>query len=150
MGEGATFFILSDTPENAASSIDGIGFSYKPSDSKEVLTKLNSFLNSYNVLLDNIDLVLFGLSGDQDQDKHLLELLPLVSNSSATAHFKHLCGEYHTAGAFGTWVADKIIRKQQIPDSIKLNHVTKSGIKSVLIVNAYLGINYSFTLMSKC
>jgi 3-oxoacyl-(acyl-carrier-protein) synthase len=150
MGEGATFFILSDTKENAGSAIDGIGFSYKPSDSKELLAKLNRFLDSQNALLDNIDLVLFGLSGDKELDKYLLEIMPLVSNSSATGHFKHLCGEYHTAGAFGTWVADKILSKQQIPDVIKLNHFSKSGINSVLIVNAYLGINYSFTLMSKC
>jgi 3-oxoacyl-(acyl-carrier-protein) synthase len=150
MGEGATFFVLSDEKGHAASSIDGIGFSYKPSGAKELLNKLNAFLNHHEKQLDNIDLVLFGLSGDKDQDKNLLELLPLISNSCATGHFKHLCGDYHTAGAFGTWVADKIIKRQQIPDILKLNHTTRSSVNSILVLNEYLGINYSFTLMSRC
>lgn len=150
MGEGAAFFVLSDEKKTASASIDGITFSYKPENSKELLSKLNSFLSSQNKILDTIDLVLFGFSGDKDQDKLLLELLPLVSNNSATGHFKHLCGDYHTAGAFGTWMANKIIEKQRIPDAVKINSYPKSGINSVLIINEYLGINYSFTLLSKC
>jgi 3-oxoacyl-[acyl-carrier-protein] synthase II len=150
MGEGAAFFVLSDEKKNAAASIDGISMSYKPGDSKELLNKLNSFLSSHHKTLDTIDLVLFGFSGDKDQDKLILELLPLVSNNSATAHFKHLCGDHHTAGAFGTWVANKIIEKQKIPDAVKINSYSKNSINSVLIINEYLGINYSFTLLSKC
>lgn len=150
LGEGAAFFVLSDEKKNATTSIDGITFSYKPESSKELLNKLNSFLSSQNKALDNIDLVLFGFCGDKDQDRLLLELLPLVSNNSATGHFKHLCGDYHTAGAFGTWMANKIIEKQRIPDVVKINSYSKSVINSVLIINEYLGINYSFTLLTKC
>jgi 3-oxoacyl-[acyl-carrier-protein] synthase II len=150
MGEGATFFVVSAEKKNAASAIDGVSLIYKPNDSKELLAKLNAFLTLHNKTLDTVDLVLFGFSGDKDQDRLLLELLPLASNNSATGHFKHLCGDYHTAGAFGTWVANKIIEKQNIPDAVKINSYSKNTINSVLIVNEYLGINYSFTLLSKC
>jgi 3-oxoacyl-(acyl-carrier-protein) synthase len=150
MGEGAAFFVLSDSKGNAASSIDAIGFSYKPADEKTLQTQLNNFLSMNQKSLDKIDLILFGLSGDSEMDKLLHPILSSVPASCAAAHFKHLCGEYHTAGAFGTWIADKILRKQQIPDVVRINSVTKSEINSVLIVNEYLGINYSFTLMSKC
>jgi 3-oxoacyl-(acyl-carrier-protein) synthase len=150
MGEGATFFVVSNEKKNASAAIDGISFSYKPEDSKELLNKLNAFLSAHNKALDNIDLVLFGFSGDKDQDKFLLELLPLVSNNSATAHFKHVCGDYHTAGAFGTWVANKIIERQSIPDVLRINTYPKTSINSVLLINEYLGINFSFTLLSKC
>jgi 3-oxoacyl-[acyl-carrier-protein] synthase II len=79
-----------------------------------------------------------------------LEILPLVSDHSATGHFKHLCGDYHTAGAFAVWLGNKIIEKQKIPDAIKINAFSKSSINSVLIINGYLGINFSFTLLTKC
>lgn len=150
MGEGATFLALSSEKQNAYSAIEGINLIYKPENSNELLHKLNAFLNIYNKALDNIDLVLFGFSGDKNDDKLLLELLPLISNNSATAHYKHLCGDYHTSGAFATWLGNKIIEKQSIPNTIRINHHTKSSVNSVLIINAYLGINYSFTLLSKC
>lgn len=150
MGEGATFFVVSGEKKNAVATIDGIGFSYKPESPKELLSKLNSFLDQHNKALDNIDLVLFGFSGDKDFDKYLLELLPLASNNSATGHFKHLCGDYHTAGAFAVWLGNKIIEKQKIPDAVKINTFSKTSINSVLIINEYLGINYSFTLLTKC
>lgn len=150
MGEGAAFFVLSGEKKNAVTAIEGIGFSYKPESSKELLEKLNSFLAQQNKALDNIDLVLFGFSGDKDFDKYLLELLPLASNNSATGHFKHLCGDYHTAGAFAVWLGNKIIEKQKIPGAVKINAFSKTSINSVLIINEYLGINYSFTLLTKC
>ena len=150
IGEGATFFVLSDTKKNAHSCIEGIAFSYKPKNVNEILSSINNFLTAHQTSLENIDVILTGFSGDKEFDKYLLELLPQLPKNSATAHFKHLCGEYHTAGAFGTWVADKIIEKQKIPDAIKINNVSKNPINTVLIINDYMGINYSFTLLSKC
>lgn len=150
IGEGATFFVLSDTKKNAHSCIEGISFLYKPKSSNEVLNSVNSFLKNHQTSLENIDCVLMGFSGDESMDKYLSELLPQIPKTCATAHFKQLCGEYHTAGAFGTWVADKIIEKQNIPDMIKINSVSKNPINKVLIINDYMGINYSFTLLSKC
>lgn len=150
MGEGATFFALSSDKQNASAVIEGIDMVYKPSSSEILLKKINQFLQNSGAELDNIDLVLFGFSGDKNYDKLLLELQPLISNNSATGHFKHLCGEYHTAGAFGTWLASKIIEKQNIPESVKINRYSKTSIRKVLLINSYLGINFSFTLLSAC
>ena len=149
MGEGSTFFVLSDTKKNAYSYIEGISFSYKPNSTEEILSAINNLLANHQTSLEKMDVVLMGFSGDQKFDKLLLELLPQIKNP-ATAHFKHLCGEYHTAGAFGTWVANKIIEKQIIPEAVKINKVSKSSINTVLIINGYMGINYSFTLLTKC
>lgn len=150
MGEGSAFLALSSQKKNASAAIEGISLVYKPETSQDILSKLNLFLHLHNVTLDTIDLVLFGFSGDYTFDKLMLEVLPLVSENSATAHFKHLCGDYHTAGAFAAWLGNKIIEKQHIPDTIRINHLKKSSVNSVLIINAYLGINFSFTLLAKC
>ena len=149
LGEGTTFFVLSNEKKNAVAAIDGVAFLYKPQSEKEVADKAKSFLKTHNTSLENIDLVMFGLSGDKDHDKYLSEMLPLVKNS-ATAQFKNLCGEYYTANAFAIWTANKIIENQKIPDAIKTNSVSKSNINSILIINGYQGINYSFTLVTKC
>lgn len=149
-GEGSAFFVLSDEKKNAVAAIEGVGFSYKPKSLKEFMNKLDTFLSIHNKTLENIDCVLFGFSGDKDFDKYLLEVLPILSDKSATAHFKQLCGDYHTAGAFATWMANKIIEKQKIPDAVKINGLPKAKINSVLIINGYLGINFSFTLITKC
>ena len=150
MGEGAAFFVVSGEKKSAKAAIEGISFSYKPKTLKELMSKLDAFLGNHNKALENIDCVLFGFSGDKEFDKHMLDVLPILSNSTATGHFKHLCGEYHSAGAFGTWLANKIIEKQKIPDAVKINTYPKTSINSVLIINGYLGNNYSFTLITKC
>jgi 3-oxoacyl-[acyl-carrier-protein] synthase II len=150
MGEGSAFFVLSDEKKNAKASIDDIAFSYKPEDANDLQDKLNAFLERNKKELGTVDLVLMGLCGDKDLDKHLLELLPLISNNTAVAHFKHLSGEHHTAGTFGTWTANKIIEKQIVPEVLKVNSTTRQSINSVLILNGFLGINYSFTLLTKC
>lgn len=150
MGEGAAFFAVSSEKQNAVSYIKGVSFVYKPKSSNELLEKLNQFLSIHKIALDNIDLVLFGFSGDKGFDNYLLEIHPLIGNNSATAQFKHACGDYHTSGAFATWLANKIIQKQSIPDTLKTNNYTKNSIQSVLIINSYLGVDYSFTLISKC
>ncbi len=150
IGEGAAFFAISSEKQNATSSIDGVAMVYKPESSDELLQKLNQFLQHHNQILDTIDVVMFGFSGDCDYDKFLLELHPLIANTCATAQFKNSCGDYHTAGAFATWVANKILQKQEIPHTLRINHHSKSVIQSVLIINAYIGVNYSFTLISKC
>lgn len=150
MGEGAAFFAVSSQKQNAVAAIEGVSLVYKPINSNQLLQKLNQFLSQHNRILDNVDLVLFGFSGDCDYDKFLLELHPLIGNTSATAQFKNACGDYHTAGAFATWVANKIIQKQNIPHVLRTNHHTKTAIKSVLILNSYIGVNYSFTLITQC
>jgi 3-oxoacyl-[acyl-carrier-protein] synthase II len=150
IGEGSAFFVVSDEKKNAMSSIDGIGFVYKPANLKELREKLDQFLMQHHASPDTIDLVLFGFSGDKDFDKYMRELLPVFDQGSATAQFKQLCGEYQTAGAFGTWVANKVIEKQIIPGAIKINANSKPSVNKVLIINGYLNINYSFTLLSRC
>ncbi|HWY09947.1 MAG TPA: beta-ketoacyl synthase N-terminal-like domain-containing protein [Bacteroidia bacterium] len=150
LGEGTTFFVLSNEKKNAVAAIDGVAFLYKPQSAKEVADKANSFLKTHNISLENIDLVLFGFSGDKEFDKYLLEMLPSTSKNSATAQFKHLSGEYYTANAFAIWTANKIIENQKIPDVIRINSVSKSNINLILIVNGFQGINYSFTLITKC
>ena len=91
-----------------------------------------------------------GFSGDVNFDSKLQELLPSIEKDSIAACYKNVCGEYHTASAFAMWTATKLIEKQKLPKVLAISDKTPSKIKHVLIINQYLGINYSFTLLSQC
>jgi len=48
------------------------------------------------------------------------------------------------------WAATKLIEKQKLPKILAISDKVPGSIKHVLIINQYLGINYSFTLLSQC
>lgn len=151
MSEGAAFFILSkERTEKSKAGVDGIQTLYKPKTSADVLNKLNAFLQSHNLALADIDVTLMGFSGDVNFDKLLQDLLPAIEKDSIAATYKNISGEYHTASAFAMWTATKLIEKQQLPKVLSVSGKVPSNIKHVLILNQYLGINYSFTLLSQC
>ncbi len=151
MSEGAAFFVLNKhKTEKSLASVDGIQTVYKPKTSADILTKLNSFLQLHQLTLSDINVTLMGFSGDVNFDEKLKELLPVIEKDSVAAAYKHVCGEYHTASAFAMWAAVKLIEKQQLPKALAISDKAPSKVKYVLIINQYLGINYSFTLLSQC
>jgi 3-oxoacyl-[acyl-carrier-protein] synthase II len=151
MSEGAAFFVLNkNKSEKSLASVDGVKTVYKPKTTTELLEKLSVFLQAHNLKLADIDVTLMGFSSDVGFDKLLVDLLPTIEKESTAASFKHLSGEYHTASAFAMWVATKLIEKQQLPKTLAVSDKRPEKIKHVLIINQYLGINYSFTLLSQC
>lgn len=151
MSEGAAFFVLSkDKTEKSTAAVEGIQTLYKPKSGEEILKKLHAFLERYELTLAQIDVCLMGFSSDVVFDQYLQEILPAVETATVAAHFKHLCGEYHTASAFALWTANQLIEKQELPDVLTISEKKPSNIEHVLIINQYLGTNYSFTLLSKC
>ncbi len=150
MGEGSTFFALSKNPNNKSlACIEGVQTLYKPKTSNDILSKLNTFLSLHNLTLNDIDVTLMGFSSDSEFDNKLQEIKPIIEKESSIAYFKHLSGEFHTASSFALWLATKLIEKQALPKSITITGNSNGSIKHVLILNQYLGINYSFTLVSK-
>lgn len=148
--EGATFFTLENkkTASTYAEIIDvdmvntlTVG---------EVQNKMNSFLKSNNLDINDIDAVVLGYNGDVEYDDYYKILADDVLKNMPQIYYKHLSGEYNTASAFGLWVASKIIKTQGIPDILKVNTVEKPEYKRILLYNQYKGLDHSFTLIAKC
>lgn len=151
MSEGTAFFVLNKTKTNKSlASVDGIQTLYKPKTTDDIHNKLTGFLKLHSLSMTDIDVTLMGFSGDVNFDQKLQELLPVIEKDSIAASYKNVCGEYHTASAFAMWVAAKIIEKQKLPKALAISANEPKRIKHVLIINQYLGINYSFTLLSQC
>ena len=151
LSEGAAFFVLNKyKTEKSLASLDGVQTLFKPKTTNDVLLKIKVFLDAHGLSLSDIDVTLMGFSGDVIFDEKLKEMLPLIEMETIAATYKNMCGEYHTASSFAVWTATKLIEKQQLPSALAISGKKPEKIKHVLILNQYLGVNYSFTLLSQC
>lgn len=148
--EGATFFILQDhiTPSTYAEILDVDIINTL--EIEELETKIHDFLKTNNLEIANIDAVILGFNGDVKFDEYFKNLTNKIFLNTPQVYYKHLCGEYNTASAFGLWVGSKIIKLQEIPEVLKINSLEKPAYKTILLYNQYKGMDHSFTLISRC
>lgn len=111
--------------------------------------ELDAFLSSNGMGKDEVDLVLMGISGDQQNDSvyHQMMRSYFDANSSFAA-FKHLCGEYYTASAFALWLGTVILREQQVPALVRTGGCERNDINNILIYNHYRNTEHAFMLLS--
>ncbi len=147
-GEGSAFFLLSNNPiQTSFAKICSVEtFSYLM-DTESIKESVESFLQNNNIEINDIDLVLLGINGDNRFDHLYYELTKTIFENNACAYFKHLCGEYHTALSFALWMAASILKEQSIPDFIRINNVQESKLKNILIYNNYRNLSHSFILL---
>ncbi len=147
--EGATFMTLENAKKES---------SYAVLEALEIKNELNvdevegfisNFLERQQLNLDDIDVVVLGNNGDIKFDTYYT-----ISNSlfvsKPQVYYKHLCGEYNTASAFGIWVAASIMKNQAIPKIVKMNSVEKANFSRILLYNQFQGKDHSLVLLSKC
>ena len=148
-GEGAAFFSLGKVQgENCWGILKGVKMIFKPVTLESLTTELRNFLSKIDLSINDIDILVNGVSGDPQNDRLLSELATKHFQRIPEIRFKHLCGEYCTASSFGLWLGASIIKKQQIPSAVQFNKVSSSfPIKKVLLVNQYMGRNYSFMFL---
>jgi hypothetical protein len=149
-GEGATFFVLeNEIKKNTIAEILDVEILNKL-EIAEVENKIISFLALNNLKLADIDAVVLGYNGDVDSDLYYKNLSDSTFVNTPQVYYKHLCGEYDTASAFGLWVGAKIMQTQTIPAVVKINALENSVYKTILLYNQRNGIDHSFTLITKC
>ncbi len=147
-GEGAAFFLLSDKKgEKAYGKISGMDMFYKPK-KDEIIPRIESFLARNGRSVADIDLFIPGMNRDPAFDKVYDQAKNELFGKIPQAHYKHLSGEYHTANAFGLWLAAKIMEKQQIPDTVSLNGKKNHSYRNILIYNHYRNINHTLILLN--
>lgn len=148
-GEGAAFFTVSNKKkENAIARIDGLQMIYKPQSKEELSSSLKRFLASCQITIQDLDIVLLGFDGGNDETSVFRQVVNEELQEVPHAMFKHLCGEYKTAGAFDTWLAGELLRKQMVPDFVKMSSFETDRISKVLLFNNYNNANYTLSLLS--
>ena len=147
-GEGAHFFILSNKKENSFASLKAVDC-FQTIKAENIIKKATAFLQENNLSENDIDVLVLGNNGDEF-DTYYHQLQNSLFQNSIQLHYKHLCGEFYTASAFGFWVASKIIKEQNIPVILRLNQLQKSAYKTILLYNQFRGVDHSFTLLTVC
>ncbi|MBW8685352.1 beta-ketoacyl synthase chain length factor [Chitinophaga rhizophila] len=145
-GEGAAFFLLTNTPgEQTYAQIGGLQLLYKPTPA-HLGTALSQFLAQRNMQPEDIDLILTGANADSNH-LHYYQLLDSYPQRTQLP-FKHLCGDYETAGAFALWLAATILKEQQIPKAwFPMVTHQPERLKNVLIYNHFFGEQHVFMLL---
>ena len=115
----------------------------------EVENFISSFLEKNNLKIQDIDFVVLGNNGDINFDTYYTAVGSLFSQIPQV-YYKHLCGEFNTASAFGFWVAASVLRNQAIPQIVKMNSIEKANFSKVLLYNQFQGKDHSLVLLSKC
>lgn len=148
-GEGTAFFMLSPEKTNTSYAIikDIESFNY-PACNEVVLQKILNFLGKNLIKASDIDLLLCGFNGDIKLDIIYNEVVGNLFAQTGVGYFKHLCGEYHAASAFGLWLAANILKRQFVPNVVKLHKVKFNNLKNILIYNHYRNTNHSLILLS--
>ena len=169
-GEGASFLFLENQKnEHSYAKLTGVTTFLKPSGSAEIIERLYHFLGSNELSPEDISLVILGLNGDPRTDKVYHHFASTIFPGTSIAYFKHLCGEYHTASSFATWLAAMVLKTQIIPGIIKVpGHILQKqnsmiaaeaasnkfmgqsqALDHVLIYNHFQENNHAFILLSQ-
>ena len=146
--EGATFFTLSDkkTEKTFAEVLDVMVFNAFNEDEQ---VTIEGFLKRSNLTIDEIDVVVFGVNADVQQQAFYDQLRSLFQNN-AQAYYQHISGSYDTASAFGLKVAAEMVSRQMYPVNIQYNEIQPEEIGKVLLINQLNNTDFSFVLVSKC
>ncbi|MFZ4523404.1 MAG: beta-ketoacyl synthase N-terminal-like domain-containing protein [Bacteroidales bacterium] len=150
-GEGAAFLFLENQKNDRSyARLTGVSIFMKPVYDIDVNKKLHAFLSSHGLTPGDISLVIMGFNGDPRTDRIYHHLAETEFPNTPTAGFKHLCGEYHTASAFATWLGAMVMKTRQVPGIIRVNTVLPpSQPEHILIYNHYRENNQAFILLSR-
>jgi hypothetical protein len=142
-GEGAAFFVLG--PEAAANSyaeLAGLKMLYKPTPEK-LASSLQTFLQSQG----EIDMVLTGRNADTNYERYY-QVVDKQLSGTPQLPFKHLCGEYDTAGAFALWLGAQLLKTQQLPAQwFPMLQQPPAKLRNILIYNNFFGEQHVFMLL---
>ena len=137
-GEGAAFFLLSkEQNEKTIAKITALKCYSGQTDLAILTSKINECFVEAGKNIDEINYFLTGKTGNIKTDKIYQSLGEGPMKNSTKLSFKQYCGEYHTASAFGLWLAAGLVKKASSPTS-------------VLIYNHFGGTEHSLMIVEKC
>lgn len=148
-GEGSAFFVLSSEKSGGTyAQLAAVTFINKLEES-EVSDFIGEFLSRNNISPSDVDVVLFGFSGDSRTEVYYNTAQEIFKDADQL-YFKHLSGEFNTASGFAFFMANQILKRQEIPEAMRINKdIQKDFINSILIYNHLNGEDHSLTLLKK-
>lgn len=134
-GEGSAFFVLDAEPTPSSVELLGVDACFSTV-GYQVEERAKALLDSAGRSTSDVDLVLLGLNGDNEEDKAYDPARWLFPDATI-ACFKPLCGEYYTANAFGLWMAWSALRTGSIPSDVLLRGRATGDFRTALVVDHF-------------
>jgi len=140
-GEGSTFFVLgAEANEHSIAALSACKLLYKP-DPMQLTATLRE-------LGADADLIISGTNGDSNH-AHYYHLLNNTLTQPSIP-FKHLCGEYETAGAFALWLAASLLKAGTIPSALfPMVQQLPSNFKKIVIYNHFYGEQHTVMVVER-
>ena len=148
-GGSAVSLLLSTTPtsDTLCRLIDASLFCVRNDNELSAFT--HAFLQQHHLSEDDIDAVMCGFSGDDDNDSVYRNLLQTHFPNTTALWYKHLFGESFCASGYGIYAAACCMKRKNIPQHLIYNQEKKhsSNINNILIVNHFHKRDFSLSLI---
>ncbi|MDR1405689.1 MAG: beta-ketoacyl synthase chain length factor [Prevotellaceae bacterium] len=144
-GEGAGFFLLCDRPPAAETGvkITAVGTFYRPA-----ADFIARFLAAQRLEAHHLDAAVLGINGDPNDDAIYHRLADdFFTPGTQIISYKHLCGEYHTSGAFALALAARALIAGAFPAPAVWRPGKTGKPHRILLYNHYQNCNHALILV---
>lgn len=150
-GEGASFFLLSaaQTPGSFA-RLDGLKTFYQPEGPAEIIQQVSALLKANHIEAEAVDALMLGYNGYAADDATYDMMHRELFTQQPVLGFKHLCGEYFTASAFGLHLAARSLQHGQEFAQTLLKGSLHKPLNKLLFYNHFQGKYHTLMLLSAC
>lgn len=146
-GEGASFFVASHQPgHEALGKVTAVETYF---DATDASVFISHFLQRHNLDASAIDAVLLGYNGDDRYDQAYATVEHTLLAGIPQIGFKHVLGEYDTVMASALFLALRLFKRQDIPQSLLLNGTQPRSLQRILIYTQRRGKNHGLILVEK-
>ncbi len=151
-GEGAAFFVLSgERDARTLAALKGVQALPSLEGTRATRERVERFLSSHGLAPDDLDVVIYGYSGDKDTDIFFDLFREELFRNALSLGYKHLFGESHTASSLGMWLATHLLHQGRIPGVMRLDDgaTEERPLQRVLLFDQYYGASRSLFLLER-
>src|SRR5574344_1631840 len=117
-GESSTSFLLENTKKDSSlCEVKGIEILFQPT-FERLQDTLDRMLSQNRLSLQNIDAVVLGMNGDEQNDQAYRSVSEFLFPHLPQLWFKHLFGESFSSSALGCYVAAACLKHNSIPSHV--------------------------------
>lgn len=149
-GEGSAHFVLSTNPGHSPYAVlRDLKLIYKPTGVSEVAEQCRQLLQEQGLTPADLQMIVTGNNGNSATDGYYDDFVQTLFPHTPRGYFKHLCGEYDTAGSFGLWITACMLKQGRIPEGMLCPGPAPEALKHVLLYNHHRGDQHSLFLLSR-
>ena len=146
-GEGGVMFLVNGIQDQALARLQAL-VTLHSEEEGAVTRKLQHFLERHLAAGGSApDLFLTGENGDNRFTHFYTGCEAVLDAAIPVARFKHVCGEYPTAAAFGLWLACQLMGGLPLPEHM-VKRPGAAPYKTILLYNNYKGLQHSYMLVT--